>query len=131
MAQGDPDYTDPAGRWMRRPTVCTQGEVPAQERQITRRPVAAEQAEAAADQDTAASEQPEPDQQVAEQEPQVQQPQKAAAIAPAAAGTIRFLPIIGAPVEVVTPLSKQLGSEARSHGLTIKAASDSSAASIS
>jgi hypothetical protein len=68
---------------------------------------------------------------VAEQEPQVQQPQKAAAVVPAAAaGTIRFLPIIGAPVEVVTPLSKQLGAEARSHGLTIKAASDTSSQHI-
>ena len=40
--------------------------------------------------------------------------------------TIRFLPIIGAPVEAVTPLSKRLGAEARSNGLTIRSASDSS-----
>lgn len=37
---------------------------------------------------------------------------------------IRFLPIIGAPVDSVTPLSKQLGNEAKSRGLTIKAATD-------
>lgn len=41
--------------------------------------------------------------------------------------TIRFLPIIGAPVEAVTPLSKKLGAEARSSGLTIRSASDNSA----
>lgn len=41
--------------------------------------------------------------------------------------TIRFLPIIGAPVEAVTPLSKRLGAEARSSGLTIRSASDNSA----
>lgn len=41
-------------------------------------------------------------------------------------GTIRFLPIIGAPVQAVTPLSRQLGAEARSHGLTIKSSSDTS-----
>ncbi|MFC6447088.1 hypothetical protein [Shinella zoogloeoides] len=41
--------------------------------------------------------------------------------------TIRFLPIIGAPVEAVTPLSKRLGAEARSGGLTIRSASDTSA----
>lgn len=130
MAQGDSDYTDPAGSLDAQANRLQQGEIPAQERQVTRRPVAAEQADTSADQDTAANEQPEPDQQVAEQEPQVQKPQKAAAIAPSAAGTIRFLPIIGAPVEVVTPLSKQLGSEARSHGLTIKAASDTSSQHI-
>lgn len=51
-----------------------------------------------------------------------------AAVSPAAkAGeTVRFLPIIGAPVEAVTPLSKRLGAEARSNGLTIRSASDNS-----
>lgn len=55
-------------------------------------------------------------------------PEEQAAIAPAAkagpAGSIRFLPIMGAPVEAIRPLSEQLGSEARSHGLTIKTAAD-------
>lgn len=51
-----------------------------------------------------------------------------AAVSPAAEAseTIRFLPIIGAPVEAVTPLSKRLGAEARSNGLTIRSASDTS-----
>ncbi len=52
-----------------------------------------------------------------------------AALPRASAGTgetIRFLPIIGAPVEAVTPLSKRLGAEARSSGLTIRSASDTS-----
>jgi hypothetical protein len=46
------------------------------------------------------------------------------------ASTIRFLPIIGAPVEAVTPLSRQLGAEARSHGLTIKGSGDTDSAFI-
>lgn len=132
MAQGDSDYTDPAGSLDAQANRLQQGQIPAQEQQVSRRPVAAEPVDTASDNDTARSEQsPEPEQQLAEQEPQAQLPQKAAAIAPAAAaGTIRFLPIIGAPVEVVTPLSKQLGAEARSHGLTIKAASDTSSQHI-
>ena len=40
--------------------------------------------------------------------------------------TIRFLPIIGAPVEAVTPLSRRLGAAARGSGLTIRSASDNS-----
>lgn len=65
--------------------------------------------------------------QQAAQQPQQQAPAQpeVAALAPAgAAGTIRFLPIIGAPVQSITPLSRQLGAEARGKGLTIKSASD-------
>ncbi|MCM2477492.1 hypothetical protein HGO38_29010 [Rhizobium sp. CG5] len=50
--------------------------------------------------------------------------QTAAAPTAAAVGTVRFLPIIGAPVQAVTPLSRQLGAEARARGLTIKGAND-------
>ncbi|MDK1374959.1 MULTISPECIES: hypothetical protein [unclassified Sinorhizobium] len=39
-------------------------------------------------------------------------------------GSIRFLPIIGAPVEAVTPLSKQLGADAHAQGLAIKGSAD-------
>ena len=55
--------------------------------------------------------------------------EEVAARPPASQGseTIRFLPIIGAPVEAVTPLSRRLGAEARSGGLTIRSASDTSA----
>jgi hypothetical protein len=42
-------------------------------------------------------------------------------------GSIRFLPIIGAPVQAVTPLSKELGSAARGNGLTIKGSDDQTA----
>ena len=42
-------------------------------------------------------------------------------------GSIRFLPIIGAPVQAVTPLSKELGNSARGNGLTIKSSSDQTA----
>ncbi|MFD1329558.1 hypothetical protein [Mycoplana ramosa] len=48
-----------------------------------------------------------------------------AALTPATDGeSVRFLPIIGAPVEAVTPLSRQLGAQARANGLTIKSSSD-------
>ena len=48
-----------------------------------------------------------------------------ASLAAASTGeTIRFLPIIGAPVQAVTPLSRSLGAEARAGGLTIRSASD-------
>jgi len=45
-------------------------------------------------------------------------------------GTIRFLPVIGAPVQAVTPLSRQLGAEARAHGLTIRPSSDAASEHI-
>lgn len=48
----------------------------------------------------------------------------------ASIGTVRFLPIIGAPVQAVTPLSRQLGAEARARGLTIKSANDASSEHI-
>lgn len=44
--------------------------------------------------------------------------------------SIRFLPIIGAPVQAVTPLSRQLGTDARANGLNIKASGDSSSQHI-
>jgi hypothetical protein len=44
-----------------------------------------------------------------------------------AESSIRFLPIIGAPVQAVTPLSKELGVSARGNGLTIKSSSDQTA----
>ncbi|MDB5550849.1 MAG: uncharacterized protein JWL86_833 [Rhizobium sp.] len=47
--------------------------------------------------------------------------------AKATEGSIRFLPIIGAPVQAVTPLSKELGVSARGNGLTIKSSSDRTA----
>jgi hypothetical protein len=47
-----------------------------------------------------------------------------ASLPAAANGTIRFLPIIGAPVQAVTPLSRQLGAQARANGLTIRPSGD-------
>lgn len=41
--------------------------------------------------------------------------------------SIRFLPIIGAPLQAVTPLSRQLGAEARSRGFVIRSSSDATA----
>ncbi|MDX3926874.1 MAG: hypothetical protein QHC90_13860 [Shinella sp.] len=53
---------------------------------------------------------------------------QSAALPPTVSGgeSIRFLPIIGAPVQAVTPLSRQLGAQARASGLVIKSASDNS-----
>lgn len=59
------------------------------------------------------------------------QAQETAAAAPAqSAGSVRFLPIIGAPVQAVTPLSRRLASEAGASGITIKSSSDNSSQHI-
>nr|WP_316655203.1 hypothetical protein [uncultured Gellertiella sp.] len=53
-----------------------------------------------------------------------------ASVSPAPAATdqtLRFLPIIGAPLSAVTPLSRQLGAEARSRGITIRGSGDATA----
>lgn len=70
-----------------------------------------------------ASDDPQPDQQ------QASLPPSSASAAPGG-NSIRFLPIIGAPVQAVTPLSRQLGADARSMGLTIKSSNDASASYI-
>ncbi|MEQ1405169.1 hypothetical protein ABK249_09520 [Neorhizobium sp. Rsf11] len=71
------------------------------------------------------------------QEQATQQPATAAAPRQASlpppsssASTIRFLPIIGAPVQAVTPLSRQLGAEARASGLTIRPSGDAGTENI-
>lgn len=65
-------------------------------------------------------------------QPLQRQAEQNAALPPGGAtvGSIRFLPIIGAPVEAVTPLSRQLGVSARASGLTIKASTDTSSEHI-
>jgi hypothetical protein len=105
LARSDATYTNPAGTLDAQAGQLQAGNMPAQERQLSEATDAT---------------------QAAEQEmPERQQQTAVAAASPAAAtGTIRFLPIIGAPVQAVTPLSKQLGAEARAHGLTIKGAAD-------
>lgn len=55
-----------------------------------------------------------------------QSPGNQAAVA-STSGSIRFLPVIGAPVSAVTPLSQELASAARARGLTLKSSSDNSA----
>ena len=42
-------------------------------------------------------------------------------------GSIRFLPIIGAPLSAVTPLSRDLATNASARGITIKPSSDNTA----
>jgi hypothetical protein len=51
-------------------------------------------------------------------------PQQQASLPATSGNTIRFLPIIGAPVQAVTPLSRRLGAEARAAGLTIRPSGD-------
>ncbi len=66
-----------------------------------------------------------------QQQPQPSGAQQTASLGVSgAAGSIRFLPIIGAPVQAVTPLSRQLGAEARAKGLTIRPSTDTSAENI-
>ncbi|MBW9055073.1 hypothetical protein [Rhizobium mesosinicum] len=67
------------------------------------------------------------------EQPAPRQPTQTAALDPTVSSstsvrgnTVRFLPIIGAPVQAVTPLSRQLGAEARAHGLAIKSSNDTS-----
>ena len=67
---------------------------------------------------------------VSQQQAAPAQQQTAALPASTASGTIRFLPIIGAPVQAVTPLSRQLGAEARAKGLTIRPSTDATAENI-
>lgn len=68
---------------------------------------------------------------LAEQEAIAPQPDQTVNLAPPGRpGTIRFLPIIGAPVSAVTPLSRELGSAARSSGLTILPSADENASNI-
>lgn len=59
-------------------------------------------------------------------QPQQQSRQQSASVPSASGPTVRFLPIIGAPVQAVTPLSRQLGAQARANGLTIRPSSDNS-----
>ena len=60
------------------------------------------------------------------QTPAPQSPAQTQAALPAGQvrGQIRFMPVIGAPVNAVTPLSRQLAVEARNRGLAILSASD-------
>lgn len=57
-------------------------------------------------------------------QPQAATDTAALSAAPSVSGTIRFLPIIGAPVQSVTPLSRELGIKARANGLNIKSSTD-------
>ncbi|MDQ0321220.1 hypothetical protein QO002_003358 [Pararhizobium capsulatum DSM 1112] len=132
FAQGDVDYTDPAGSLEAQASRLSQGDVPAQERQIARStPQLTQTADNAPAENEQPAEQQVPPLQAAAEQPRLEKPQQSAAIAPKGeANSIRFLPIIGAPVAAVTSLSKQLGADARAHGLTIKSSSDASSQHI-
>ncbi|WP_075289736.1 lipoprotein [Pararhizobium arenae] len=133
LAQGDMGYTDPAGSLEAQASRLSQGEIPAQERRRVMReaPQLAETPASVEENDPAQVEQAAP-QQLAQQQPAEQEKPAQAAALPSTgeAGTIRFLPIIGAPVAAVTSLSKQLGADARANGLTIKSSSDESSRHI-
>lgn len=111
-AMGDATYTDPAGTLEGQANRLAAGSAPVQS-MTQAQPTPVQQTAAAAE--------------TIQNQPSVASLPKASA---AASGSIRFLPIIGAPVQAVTPLSKQLGTEARAHGLTIKGSADASSEHI-
>lgn len=111
-ATGDATYTDPAGTLEGQASRLAAGSAPVQST-FQAQPTPVQTAAAAAEE--------------IQSQPNVASLPKANA---AASGTIRFLPIIGAPVQAVTPLSKQLGAEARAQGLTIKGSADASSEHI-
>ncbi|MCA1404756.1 hypothetical protein I6F26_09850 [Ensifer sp. IC3342] len=147
-ATGDATYTDPAGTLDAQANRIANGEAPIQTRQA--QTVQGETARDETGQDETAQvevrkvqitriESPAPQQEPARQQSATEpaaaaQPQEVNhAALPAAAngsGGIRFLPIIGAPVEAVTPLSKQLGADARAQGLAIKGSADNTSEHI-
>ncbi|HEV7316986.1 MAG TPA: hypothetical protein VGO04_00035 [Ensifer sp.] len=121
-AREDATYTDPAGSFEAQASQLAAGSEPVQntiqnhQAPVEQTPVQhtpVQQAAAAAEQ--------------IQSQPTVASLPKASAVA---SGTIRFLPIIGAPVQAVTPLSRQLGADARARGLTIKGSADSSSEHI-
>ncbi len=111
-ATGDATYTDPAGTLEGQANRLAAGSAPVQSL-AQAQPTPVQQTAAAAE--------------TIQNQPSVASLPKASA---AASGSIRFLPIIGAPVQAITPLSKQLGAEARAHGLTIKSSTDASSEHI-
>ncbi|OCP09215.1 MULTISPECIES: hypothetical protein [unclassified Ensifer] len=111
-ATGDATYTDPAGSFEAQASRLAAGAAPVQNT-IESHPTPVQQTAAAAEE--------------IQSQPTVAALPKASAVA---SGTIRFLPIIGAPVQAVTPLSKQLGADARARGLTIKGSADASSEHI-
>ncbi|WP_104667519.1 hypothetical protein [Ensifer adhaerens] len=121
-ATGDATYTDPAGTFEGQASRLAAGSEPVQNT-IENRQAPVEQAPV----------QHTPVQQTAAAAEEIQSQPNVAALpkaSAAASGTIRFLPIIGAPVQAVTPLSKQLGADARARGLTIKGSADASSEHI-
>ncbi|OCP17328.1 MULTISPECIES: hypothetical protein [unclassified Ensifer] len=112
-ATGDSTYTDPAGSLEAQASRLASGAEPVQNTITLAEPAPVETSEAATE--------------AVEEQPAVASVPSAST---ATSGTIRFLPIIGAPVAAVAPLSKQLGAEARSHGLTIKGSADASSEHI-
>lgn len=117
---GYTDYTDPAGTLDAQASRLVQGEAPIQ----TTYPPAPQAQSPTPPQASVTRQQPAQ----AQTTPIAAVEKQHAAVPPAAAaagsGGIRFLPIIGAPVGAVTPLSKQLGASARAEGLAIKNSAD-------
>ncbi|APG85258.1 lipoprotein [Sinorhizobium americanum CCGM7] len=128
------DYTDPAGTLEAQASRLAEGAAPVQTMQspppqaenpppLAENPP--EQARSIASPGEESAEQPaQPE--VAAAAEKTQQAAASPAAAATGAGGIRFLPIIGAPVQAVTPLSKQLGASARAQGITIKSSTDTS-----
>jgi hypothetical protein len=119
-ATGNAGYTDPAGTLDGQANRLAQGGAPVQAMQ----PPAPQAQSQTPPQASAAHQQPAQAEAAATAPVETQRAAASPAIATAGSGGIRFLPIIGAPVQAVTPLSKQLGASARAEGLAIKSSTD-------
>lgn len=123
---GYSDYTDPAGTLEGQANRLAGGEAPVQTMQPQAAPTQIARHEAPPVEEATqenGGEQPTPVE-TTQAPAQTQQAAASPAAATTGSGGIRFLPIIGAPVQAVTPLSKQLGASARSQGLAIKSSTD-------
>ncbi|MCG5479624.1 hypothetical protein [Sinorhizobium alkalisoli] len=114
------DYTDPAGTLEGQANRLAQGAAPIQ---TTQPPVQQPQNEPIPQESSQPARQPSRTE-TAAAAPAESQHAAASPTAGSSAGSIRFLPIIGAPVQAVTPLSRQLGASARAEGLAIKSSGD-------
>ncbi len=121
---GYSDYTDPAGTLEGQANRLAGGEAPVQTMQPQAAPARIAQHQAPPVQDATQENGGEQPASVETKQAPDQTQQAAAAAATTGSGGIRFLPIIGAPVQAVTPLSKQLGASARNQGLAIKSSTD-------
>ncbi|OHV82538.1 hypothetical protein [Ensifer sp. LCM 4579] len=120
-AAGYADYTDPAGTLEGQANRLAQGAAPIQ---ATQPSVQHPQSEPMPQESSRPTRQPTRTETAAAAPAESQHAAASPSAAGSGSGSIRFLPIIGAPVQAVTPLSRQLGASARAEGLAIKGSGD-------